>query len=333
LTVVDLSKAFQLRDAALRRRFLRAVDGVSFEVGWGETFGIVGESGSGKSTIGKLLLKLTNPTSGNIILDGIHVESMSERRFRPFRKRVQIVFQDPLSAFDPRLTVVDSVLETLRLSTVAPKDRTKAIDDLFTEVGLDPALGRRYPRQLSGGQLQRASIARALAPGPDIVFLDEPTSALDVSIRGQVANVLRDRQEQRRLAYVLVAHDWTVVEFLADRIAIMYLGEFVEVGSRRQCLGRPLHPYTRALMTSAGRIESSQAIRLRGELAPVAGEGCRLAGRCPLVQSRCSEPQKLIEYESGHWARCWRAPEVGLVQAIAVSSGQGIDRVRSPEVM
>jgi len=317
LTGIDLSKTFRLRDAALGWRSLRAVDGVSFEVGWGETFGIVGESGSGKSTIGKLLLKLTDATGGNIILDGVHIEAMNERQFRPFRKRIQIVFQDPLSAFDPRRTVVDSVSETMRLSSLAPKERTKAVDRLLDEVGLDPALGRRYPRQLSGGQLQRASIARALAPGPDIVFLDEPTSALDVSIRGQVANVLRDRQEQRRLAYVLVAHDWSVVEFLADRIAIMYLGEFVEVGYKRQCLGRPLHPYTRALMTSAGRIGSSQPIRLRGELAPIAGEGCRLGGRCPLVQSRCSEPQKLIEYEAGHWARCWRAPELGANQAVA----------------
>jgi oligopeptide/dipeptide ABC transporter ATP-binding protein len=322
LSVRKLSKTYRLIDAVLRSRSLPAVDGVTFDVRRGETFGIVGESGSGKTTIGKLLLKLTPPTSGDIVLDGIQVGAMPERRFRQLRGRIQMVFQDPLSAFDPLRTVVDSVGETMRLSPKQPRDRTLAAEELLEEVGLSPALGHRYPSQLSGGQLQRASIARALAPGPDIVFLDEPTSALDVSIRAQVANVLRDRQEQRRVAYVLVAHDWQVVAFLANRIAVMYLGEFVEAGSRQQCLSRPLHPYTRALMTSAGRSDSSERVRLRGELTPQHGIGCRLVGRCPFAQPACAEPQQLVEYEPGHWARCRRVPElIASPEAFVISGG------------
>jgi oligopeptide/dipeptide ABC transporter ATP-binding protein len=317
LEVRDLVKEFESRDARLRARQVRAVDGVSFAVDAGETFAIVGESGSGKSTLGRLMLKLTPPTGGRVLVDGVDVTGLGEQRFRPFRRRLQMVFQDPLAAFDPRMPVGRSLREFLELRTDLPRSaHAAAAAELIRQVGLDPAMAGRYPSEMSGGQLQRLSVARALAPSPRLVFLDEPTSALDVSIRGQIVNLLLELQQTTGVSYVLVAHDLRVVAAMADRVAVMYVGQLVEVGSRRQAFRRPLHPYTRGLLQAtdltAATAAPPAAVRLHGELRAEHAElrGCRLVARCPFAEDRCRQPQELVDVGDGHLVRCWKALDV-----------------------
>lgn len=320
LEVRDLVKEFESRDARLRVQRVRAVDGVSFTVAAGETFAIVGESGSGKSTLGRLVLKLLEPTKGQILLHGTEVAGLAERRFRPLRKRVQMVFQDPLAAFDPRMPVGRSLEEFLELrGELSRAERAAAAAGLIGQVGLDPGMARRYPAEMSGGQLQRLNVARALAPGPELVFLDEPTSALDVSIRGQIVNLLLDLRAASGVGYVLVAHDLRVVHAMADRVAVMYVGQLVEVGTRRQAFERPLHPYTRGLIQATdfagpatGAPPAAAGVRLRGELRAehATASGCRLVTRCPFAEPRCHEPQPLTDTGGGHLVRCWKALDI-----------------------
>jgi oligopeptide/dipeptide ABC transporter ATP-binding protein len=320
LEVRDLVKEFESRDARLRVRRVRAVDGISFTVAAGETFAIVGESGSGKSTLGRLVLKLLAPTEGQVLLHGTEVAGLAERRFRRFRKQVQMVFQDPLAAFDPRMPVGRSLEEFLELrGGLGRAERAAAAAELIGQVGLDPGMARRYPAEMSGGQLQRLNVARALAPEPELVFLDEPTSALDVSIRGQIVNLLLDLRAASGAGYVLVAHDLHVVHAMADRVAVMYVGQFVEVGTRGQAFDRPLHPYTRGLIQATafagpatGAPAAAAGVRLRGELRAehAAASGCRLVARCPFAEPRCHEPQPLTDAGGGHLVRCWKALEI-----------------------
>ncbi len=318
LQVRGLIKEFEIRDAALRSRTVRAVDGVDFAVQHRETFAIVGESGSGKSTIGRVLLGLVEKSGGEIIFDKDSLEIKNREQFRSVRRRLQIVFQDPIAAFDPRISIGKSLMEFLELrDDLEPKHRRTKVEELIAEVGLDPEMAKRLPSQTSGGQLQRLSIARALASEPDLIFLDEPTSALDVSIRGQIVNLLLERQQQRGVSYLLVAHDLRVVAVMADRVAVMYLGQFVEISDKHQLFNSPLHPYTRGLMEAAhlddlGLQETNQDFRLRGELSEEDSKssGCRLAPRCPFAESRCNDAQNLIELRPGQWVRCWKALEI-----------------------
>ena len=313
--VRELVKDYVTRDARLRQHTARAVDGVSFEIHPGETFAIVGESGSGKTTVGRVLLKLTAATDGTVLFRGDEILDVPERRFRLERRHMQMVFQDPLAAFDPQTTIRSSLREFTRLSGLATRaEQNDAIAEAIQSVGLEPDIAGRRPSQVSGGQLQRLSIARSLLPEPELLFLDEPTSSLDVSIRGQIVNLLLDLQERRHLAYLLVAHDLRVVYAMAHRVAVMYLGQFVEAGSRDQVYADARHPYTRGLLDAADLDDpprSGEPVRLAGEISEEAATkpGCRLTLRCPYAVGRCEEPQPLRETTAGHFVRCWRAVE------------------------
>jgi oligopeptide/dipeptide ABC transporter ATP-binding protein len=318
LQVKKLSKVFEIRDAALRKRTIKAVDGVSFVINNKETFAIVGESGSGKSTIGRILLGLTDKTAGEIFFDGKPLQIQNHKNSIPLRRRLQIVFQDPTASFDPRLKILDSLLEFLELRQgLNSEDQIRLAKELVVEVGLDTEMINRKPSEMSGGQLQRLNIARALASGPDLIFLDEPTSSLDVSIRGQIVNLLLEKQEKYGITFLLVAHDLRVVAVMADRVAVMYLGQFVEICEKEKIFSNPLHPYTRGLIQSAriddlGLKNNNNLVRLSGELKEddIKSAGCRLTSRCPFYESKCNMHQDIIELRPGQWVRCWKALEV-----------------------
>ena len=318
LQVKKLSKVFEIRDAALRKRTIKAVDGVSFVINNKETFAIVGESGSGKSTIGRILLGLTDKTAGEIFFDGKPLQIQNHKNSIPLRRRLQIVFQDPTASFDPRLKILDSLLEFLELRQgLNSEDQIRLAKELVVEVGLDPEMINRKPSEMSGGQLQRLNIARALASGPDLIFLDEPTSSLDVSIRGQIVNLLLEKQEKYGITFLLVAHDLRVVAVMADRVAVMYLGQFVEICEKEKIFSNPLHPYTRGLIQAAriddlGLKNNNNLVRLSGELKEddIKSAGCRLTSRCPFYESKCNMHQDIIELRPGQWVRCWKALEV-----------------------
>ena len=318
LQVKKLSKVFEIRDAALRKRTIKAVDGVSFVINNKETFAIVGESGSGKSTIGRILLGLTDKTAGEIFFDGKPLQIQNHKNSIPLRRRLQIVFQDPTASFDPRLKILDSLLEFLELRQgLNSEDQIRLAKELVVEVGLDTEMINRKPSEMSGGQLQRLNIARALASGPDLIFLDEPTSSLDVSIRGQIVNLLLEKQEKYGITFLLVAHDLRVVAVMADRVAVMYLGQFVEICEKEKIFSNPLHPYTRGLIQAAriddlGLKKNNNLVRLSGELKEddIKSAGCRLTSRCPFYESKCNMHQDIIELRPGQWVRCWKALEV-----------------------
>ena len=318
LKVKKLSKVFEIRDAALRKRTIKAVDGVSFVINNKETFAIVGESGSGKSTIGRILLGLTDKTAGEIFFDGKPLQIQNHKNSIPLRRRLQIVFQDPTASFDPRLKILDSLLEFLELrQELNSEDQIQLAKELVVEVGLDTEMINRKPSEMSGGQLQRLNIARALASGPDLIFLDEPTSSLDVSIRGQIVNLLLEKQEKYGITFLLVAHDLRVVAVMADRVAVMYLGQFVEICEKEKIFSNPLHPYTRGLIQAAriddlGLKKNNNLVRLSGELKEddIKSAGCRLTSRCPFYESKCNMYQDIIELRPGQWVRCWKALEV-----------------------
>ena len=318
LQVKKLSKVFEIRDAALRKRTIKAVDGVSFVINNKETFAIVGESGSGKSTIGRILLGLTDKTEGEIFFDGKPLQIQNHKNSIPLRRKLQIVFQDPTASFDPRLKILDSLLEFLELRQgLNSEDQIRLAKELVVEVGLDTEMINRKPSEMSGGQLQRLNIARALASGPDLIFLDEPTSSLDVSIRGQIVNLLLEKQEKYGITFLLVAHDLRVVAVMADRVAVMYLGQFVEICEKEKIFSNPLHPYTRGLIQAAriddlGLKKNNNLVRLSGELKEddIKSAGCRLTSRCPFYESKCNMHQDIIELRPGQWVRCWKALEV-----------------------
>jgi len=314
LEIDSLVKSFSARSVLnpLNVRRIPAVDGVSLTIDRAETVAVVGESGSGKSTLARLVLRLLRPDAGRITLVGREIQSMSEAAFRPLRRHVQMVFQNPLMSFDPFYSIGASIRETMNLRRNGEVG-DKQVGQLLQEVGLAPRFARLRPRSVSGGELQRAAVARALAPYPELVVLDEPTSALDMSIQGQVLSLLRDLQEERGLSYLLATHDLRVVQMVAHRVVVMYLGLVMETAPTRELFARPLHPYTLGLFYArdlAGRSEATdRKYRIRGALSyPAAGyTGCRLVGRCPLAVEKCKEPQELVSVAPGHSVRCWRA--------------------------
>ena len=314
LQVDNLVKSFNARSLLnpLTVRRIPAVDGVSIDVSSGETVAVVGESGSGKSTLGRLVLRLLRPDSGRIVLMGHQIQNMSDAAFRPLRRHVQMVFQNPLTSFDPLYTIGQSIAEAMRLRSNG-KAATSQVGDLLHEVGLTRRFAKLRPRSVSGGELQRAALARALAPFPELVVLDEPTSALDMSIQGQVLSLLRDLQRERGLSYLLATHDLRVVQMVAQRVVVMYLGQVMESAPTQELFARPLHPYTLGLFYArdlAGRTEASdRKYLIRGALSyPAPGyTGCRLVGRCPLALERCKEPQELVMVAPRRMVRCWRA--------------------------
>jgi len=314
LQVEGLKKHFPVGGRLLRRgqSVVYAVDGVSFRIGRGETLGMVGESGCGKSTVGRAILNLIEPTAGTVQLDGDDIAGLSRERMLPYRRRMQIIFQDPYASLNPRMTAGDLVGEPLAVHGVAAgQEKRDRIAALFRRVGLRPDQMKNYPHEFSGGQRQRVGIARALAIGPELIIADEPVSALDVSIQAQVVNLLMDLQDELGISYLFIAHDLSVVEHMSHRVAVMYLGKVVELAGRRELFGTPQHPYTEALMSAVPRPEPRRNRRSRillpGELPnPInPPTGCHFHTRCPYVMPRCKvEAPLLREVQPGHWASC-----------------------------
>jgi oligopeptide/dipeptide ABC transporter ATP-binding protein len=319
LRVENLSVEFPIKSTILRRSLgtVKAVAGVSFELRAAETLGLVGESGSGKSTTGLAVLRLIEHSGGSIIFKGRDLAGLSQSQMRPFRREMQIVLQDPQSSLDPRLTVRSTIAEPLRMHNMAEGKALRArVDELLELVGLRPEHGSRFPHEFSGGQRQRIGIARALALGPQLLVLDEPVSALDVSIQAQIVNLLERLQEELKLAYLFIAHDLSVVNHISDRIAVMYLGKFVEVGTRDELTSAPRHPYTKALLSAVPipdptRRGLGRRIVLEGDIPSPASppSGCRFRTRCWKAQELCAEVEPVLEGSSTHTAAC-HFPEI-----------------------
>ena len=315
LEVTDLVKHYRIRSGGSMSRSggsLRAVDGVSFRVGAGETLGLVGESGGGKTTVGLSVLRLVRPSGGTVSFEGRDVLAAGRAEMKALRQRMQIVFQDPIGALDPRKSVGDSVAEGLRIQGLAPRAeaRQRAVE-VLDRVGLTAAQVRSLPHELSGGQLQRVGIARALVLDPRLVVCDEPVSALDVSIQAQIINLLLDLQAERGLAYLFIAHDLALVRHISDRVAVMYLGRIVESAPAGELFESPAHPYTRALLSAVPAdhpAAARQRIVLRGEIpsASAPPTGCPFAPRCPDAMAKCREQTpEFREIAPGRWAACF----------------------------
>ena len=307
--IIDLDVHFRVRRDAV----VRAVDHVTLRIRKGETLGLVGESGCGKSTLGRAILRLIAPTAGRILFEGEDLTSLPDAALRRVRRKMQMIFQDPFSSLDPRMTVGDTVAEPMLVHRLASaSERREKVAELFRLVRLDPGMASRYPHEFSGGQRQRVGVARALAASPSFIVCDEPVSALDVSIQAQIVNLLEELRERLGLTYLFVAHDLAVVRHLSDRVAVMYLGEIVEIAPKRSLYDNPLHPYTKALIAAVPVPDRSIEARrtrtlLHGEMpSPLTPPtGCRLHPRCPSAMPHCSTivPQ-LREVEPGHVTAC-----------------------------
>jgi oligopeptide/dipeptide ABC transporter ATP-binding protein len=310
----DLKKHFPVP----HKQVVRAVDGVSFTINRGETLGLVGESGCGKTTVGRCILRLIEPTSGEIRFDGRDLLSLDRGEMRALRRRMQIIFQDPYSSLNPRMKVGSIISEPLEIHRVGDRrERKDRVAELLRVVGLDPDYANRYPHQFSGGQRQRIGIARALALNPDFIVADEPVSALDVSVQAQVVNLMQDLQERFGLTYLFISHGLAVVKHISTRVGVMYLGKLVELAPAHEIYANPLHPYTQALLRAIPipdpEAKRRAAQRLGGDVPnPIAPpSGCRFHTRCPHVIDRCSaEEPELVEVSPGHFVSCFLHEQV-----------------------
>ena len=313
LRVEDLKIYYPVAGSGFgKKEFVKAVDGVTFEVKKGEVFGIVGESGCGKSTLGRGVCKLENLTSGHVYLDGEDITEYNDRRMRSIRKKVQMVFQDPYASLNPRMSVFDIIAEPLLVHHLYQDkaDLEKKVLDLLHRVGLDDYHANRYPHEFSGGQRQRIGIARALAVEPSLIIADEPVSALDVSIQAQVLNLLNELKHDLDLTYIFVAHDLSVVEYISDRVGVMYLGNFVEVGEKEKIYSNPMHPYTQALLSAVPVPDPTakrEIILLEGSIpsAHKPPTGCKFHTRCPKCMECCkTQAPERYEVDDGHYVYC-----------------------------
>lgn len=313
LRVEDLKIYYPVAGSGFgKKEFVKAVDGVTFEVKKGEVFGIVGESGCGKSTLGRGVCKLENLTSGHVYLDGEDITEYNDRRMRSIRKKVQMVFQDPYASLNPQMSVFDIIAEPLLVHHLYQDkaDLEKKVLDLLHRVGLDDYHANRYPHEFSGGQRQRIGIARALAVEPSLIIADEPVSALDVSIQAQVLNLLNELKHDLDLTYIFVAHDLSVVEYISDRVGVMYLGNFVEVGEKEKIYSNPMHPYTQALLSAVPVPDPTakrERILLEGSIpsAHKPPTGCKFHTRCPKCMECCkTQAPERYEVDDGHYVYC-----------------------------
>lgn len=313
LRVEDLKIYYPVAGSGFgKKEFVKAVDGVTFEVKKGEVFGIVGESGCGKSTLGRGVCKLENLTSGHVYLDGEDITEYNDRRMRSIRKKVQMVFQDPYASLNPRMSVFDIIAEPLLVHHLYQDkaDLEKKVLNLLHRVGLDDYHANRYPHEFSGGQRQRIGIARALAVEPSLIIADEPVSALDVSIQAQVLNLLNELKHDLDLTYIFVAHDLSVVEYISDRVGVMYLGNFVEVGEKEKIYSNPMHPYTQALLSAVPVPDPTakrERILLEGSIpsAHKPPTGCKFHTRCPKCMECCkTQAPERYEVDDGHYVYC-----------------------------
>lgn len=315
IQVNNLIKYFPVRGGLLQRvvAWVKAVDDVSFFVRKGEALGLVGESGCGKTTVGRTMLRLTEPTGGSVLFGETDVFQLRGTDLKNMRRKMQIIFQDPYASLDPRIPIGESIAEGLKIHRIGtPKERFELVLETLKKVGLEDYHARRYPHEFSGGQRQRIGIARALALQPDFIVADEPVSALDVSIQAQVLNILKDLQSEFNLTYLFIAHNLSVVEHISDRVAVMYLGKMVEMSPRDELFLNPLHPYTQALMSAIPIPDPTikrERIILQGDVPSPLNppSGCRFHPRCPVVMDHCSQQEpEFKEVLPDHWVACWR---------------------------
>lgn len=321
LQVKNLVKHFPITQGIIFQKKIgavHAVDGVSFDIYKGETLGLVGESGCGKSTTGRTIIQLYRPTSGQVLFEGIDLVSLKGEALRKTRRRMQMIFQDPYASLNPRMTIGEIIAEPLLIHRIVDNASAREkVSDLLKLVGLNPQYANRYPHEFSGGQRQRVGVARSLSLEPSLIICDEPISALDVSIQAQVVNLLEDLQKKFNLTYLFIAHDLSMVHHISDRIAVMYLGVIVELANNRELFDRPLHPYSRALLSAVPVpnpiIEMKrQRLLLQGDVpSPVnPPSGCRFRTRCPIAKEICAqEKPEMVEYSKLHFAACHFAGE------------------------
>lgn len=297
------------------KKLLKAVDDVSFSIAKGETFGLVGESGCGKTTVGRCLVRLYEPTDGQIFFDGQDIAHLSEKPLAPYRRRMQMIFQDPYASLNPRMTVASIIAEPLRYAGASREYQNERVRELVDLVGLKPDHLQRYPHEFSGGQRQRIAIARAIALRPALIVCDEPVSALDVSVQAQVVNLLQKMKSEYHITYLFISHDLRVVKHLSDRIAVMYLGAMMEYAGKQSLFEHPLHPYTQMLLSSVPDTDPErkrEKIIMQGEIPGIDNipQGCRFCTRCPYATERCrTEKPTLREVKSGHSVACFRYEE------------------------
>jgi oligopeptide/dipeptide ABC transporter ATP-binding protein len=326
LTVEDLAIGFPARQ---RHQVIKAVDGVDFRVAQGETFGVIGESGSGKSTLGRCIVCLVRPSRGRVLHDGTDPFALSPGELRQHRRSFQIIFQDPNAALDPRMTILDSVREPLDVAHIGtPQERRRRAFTMLDRVALSPELATRYPHEISGGQKQRANIARALVLEPRLIVCDEVVAALDVSIQADMLNLFAELQREFSLTYVFISHDLRVVAHVSDRVAVMYFGILVELGPAQAIMAAPQHPYTQALLSAEpepipAHLRTKERVILKGEIpsALAPPSGCRFHTRCPLAVAECSaRVPEWREISPGHFAACHFAGKSAAVPVEATAS-------------